>query len=124
MDRRVTTRQINSGEERRRAAEKRAAFRRPVSGRRIIERRNGPAQLDADDVVAVRDRRRPRRRVMRRLVKNRAVEPHDLPVIGVVVLDLCHLVVMDVDLVGREVAVRDGVAVIVTCLVEVLRRQR
>ena len=89
---------------------------------RIIELRDGPAQLDADDVVVDRDRRGPRRGVMRRLVKNRAGEPHDVAVIGVVLLDLCHLVVMDVDLVGREVAVCDGVAL--TCLVEVLRRQR
>jgi hypothetical protein len=91
-----------------------------VSGRRSIERRKEPAQFDADDVVAGRDRGRRRRSVIRRLVKNRVVEPDDA---FDVVLDFRGVVVMDDDLVRPEVAVRDGVLVSMPRLVDVLRCQ-
>jgi len=90
------------------------------------ERHEGPARLDAKNVVADRNRRRCRRGGISRLVKNCAFEPDH---VFYVVLDLRHVAVMDVDLVRCEVAVRDSVAVIVTMapgprLVNVRRRQR
>ena len=61
---------------------------------------------------------------MRRPMENRAVEPYDVPAIGVVVLDLEVVGVVNVVFVRSEVTVGDRVVVTVLGLVDVLRRQR
>ena len=110
--RRVTTRQISSGGNRR-TTEQMGAFRRSVDGRRVVEQRDRPVPLDCDDGVADRRGRHDPRGLVRGFMKDRAVQPDDVPVIGVVVLDLGDVVVvMEAGAVRREVAVGDGLFVV------------
>lgn len=94
-----------------------------MHGRRFVKRRDRPVHFRGHDVVADWYRRRDLRGLMRRLVKDRAVEPDHVRVIKIVVVDLSPLVVMGVDLVRTEVAVRDGGIVTLTGLVDMLRRE-
>lgn len=93
-------------------------------GRRdVVKRRDRPLPLGEDAVVGDRNRGRNGNRAVGRFVEDRAVRPYDLAVMGFVVLDLDIVVVM-VEPVGREVAVRNGVAVRVAVgLMDVLWRQ-
>jgi hypothetical protein len=101
-----------------------SGFRRSVRGRRLVERDRRPVQFCGHDFVTERDCGRSWRGVIRRLVQNRAVEPDD---VFDVVPDLGDVLALkNARLVRLEVAVYDGVAVIVfaTRPVDVLRRQR
>ena len=121
VGRRVLTRQISSGEGGR-AAKENAVSGRPVSRRSGVERRDRPLHVHGNRVVADRDRRGNRSLSIRRLVEDRIGEPHYVPVIGVIVLDLEVGRLVSVEVVRIEMAVRDPV--MVSRLVDVLRRQR
>ena len=81
-------------------------------------------QLHGHWFIADRNRGRRRGGVIRRLAEHRTVEPYNVLVVRVVVLDLEVVGVVNVVFVRSEVAVRHRVVVIVPGLVDVLRRQR
>ena len=117
---RVSTRQISSGEGRRTAKTARA-FWWTVSAGWVVKAEDRPLTRRRNSFVADWKRRRNVRCFVDRLVQHRAAEPDD--VFGVVVFDLGRIRVVQRHVVRRKMTVCDGVSVVRTGLVDVLRRQ-
>ena len=94
--------------------------------RPVVERRDGPVTLELDRLVADGDDQRRRPDFVDSLMKDRAADPDDVPVVVFDFRPFSGVVIEGVQVVRREVAVGDRVFVLVAGarLVDVHRRQR
>jgi hypothetical protein len=126
MGRRVSTRQISSGEEGRRAAVERDWPWRAVKRRRRVERGDGPVPFDLDRLVRNGDGQRDQISLVNRFERGRAVNPDHVLIVVFDLRPFARVVIVRFQMMRSEVAVSDGVLVFLprAGLVDVRGRQR